>query len=257
MLLAIDIGNTNIVIGFLEGREARRVFRLQTVASRTEDEFVIALAQVLSLAPGAAFDGAIVSSVVPPLTAAARNAVRRVAGLDAFVVGAGMRTGLPLRIDDPASLGADLVATGAAAAELYEPPVIVVDMGTATTIGVLDKDRNYIGGAIFPGLALSMDALSRGTSQLPRVPLEAPPRAICANTVDCMKSGAVFGTAAMIDGMAARFEEQLGMPCRVVVTGGLSRVVAPHCRHPVTYNEDLLLQGLAILHEKNEKARKG
>ncbi|MDR1156866.1 MAG: type III pantothenate kinase [Oscillospiraceae bacterium] len=255
MLLVVDVGNSNIVFGCVRGEEISGMFRMETDIHKTEYEYAVAIRQILALdgIDAGDFTGAIVSSVVPPLTNPVRLAVKRITGCDALVVGAGLKTGLNIRIDDPAQLGSDLVATGVAASSMYELPVIIFDMGTATTIGVVDKKANFIGGAIFPGVALSIDALVSSTSQLPKVPIEAPARGISTNTIDCMKSGAIFGTAAMMDGMIDRFEKELGMPARVVATGGLSARVVPYCRHAIVHDETLLLRGLRILYEKNRK----
>jgi type III pantothenate kinase len=255
MLLAIDIGNSNIVIGCIDGRRIERQYRVETDAARTEDEYAAGIKQILALDGVSAdvFDGAIISSVVPPLTGCMQAAVKKITGLDALVVGAGIKTGLNIRIDDPAQLGSDLVATAVAAVAYYELPVIIFDMGTATTIGLVDRGANFMGGAIFPGVALSMNALVSGTSQLPKVPIEAPDRCVSSNTIDCMKSGAIFGTASMMDGMIDRIEEELGAKTRVVATGGLSARVVPYCKHEITHDADLLLLGLAALYEKNVK----
>ncbi|MDR0671087.1 MAG: type III pantothenate kinase [Oscillospiraceae bacterium] len=255
MLLVVDVGNSNIVFGCVRGEKISGMFRMETDIHKTEYEYAVAIRQILDLdeIDPRVFTGAIISSVVPPLTNPMRLAVRKITGCDALIVGAGLKTGLNIRIDNPAQLGSDLVATGVAAAAAYELPVIIFDMGTATTIGVVDERANFIGGAIFPGVALSMDALVHSTSQLPKVPIEAPARGISANTIDCMKSGAIFGTAAMMDGMIDRFEAELGMPARVVATGGLSARVVPHCRHAVIHDETLLLRGLRILYEKNRR----
>ncbi|MCL2060204.1 MAG: type III pantothenate kinase [Oscillospiraceae bacterium] len=255
MLLAIDVGNSNIVIGCLDGGDIKLAFRLRTDILQTEDEYASNISGILAFngIPRDEFGGAIISSVVPPVTGAIRGAVKMLAGLDALVVGAGVKTGLNILIDDPAQLGGDIVAAAVAAAVAYEPPVIVVDMGTATKIMALSKNAGFIGGAIFPGVALSMNALSSGTSQLPKVPIEAPKRCISANTVDCMKSGAIFGNASMIDGMIDRFEDELGGKATTVATGGLAGAIYKHCRHDIAYDPYLVLRGLGIIHGRNRK----
>ncbi|MBQ8975058.1 MAG: type III pantothenate kinase, partial [Oscillospiraceae bacterium] len=197
--------------------------------------------------------GSIISSVVPPLTNQIRSIVRRLTGTNALVVGAGIKTGLNVLIENPASLGADIVAGSVAAMSKYPLPVIICDMGTATTIVTVDKHANYIGGAILPGVAISMNALSGGTSQLQRVSIEAPKKCINTVTVEAMKSGAVFGTASMIDGMIDRFEEELGMQCSVVATGGLAPMIVKYCKHDVIIDENLLLRGLEIIYNKNKR----
>jgi type III pantothenate kinase len=255
MVLAIDIGNSNIVVGCVDGREITRLYRMETDISKTEDEYAAGLKQILGLdgIDVGAFDGAIISSVVPPLTGGVKSAVMRITGVEALIVGAGMKTGLNIKIDDPGQLGSDLVASAVAAVDSYELPVIIFDMGTATTIGIVDKGANFVGGAIFPGVASSMNALVSATAQLPKVPLEAPARCISSNTIECMKSGAIFGTASMMDGMIDRMEGELGAKTRVVATGGLAERIIPYCRHEVTHDPDLLLRGLALLYGKNVK----
>jgi type III pantothenate kinase len=230
---------------------------VETDISRTEDEYAAGLKQILGLdgIDAGLFNGAIISSVVPPLTDCMKSAVMRITGIEALVVGAGMKTGLNIKIDDPGQLGSDLVASAVAAAESYELPVIIFDMGTATTIGLVDKGSNFMGGAIFPGVAASMNALVSATAQLPKVPLEAPVKCISTNTIDCMKSGAIFGTASMMDGMIDRIEAELGAATRVVATGGLAGRIIPYCRHTVMHDADLLLRGLALLYEKNVKKK--
>ena len=255
MLLAIDAGNSNIVIGCLEGGEILRVFRMATDISKSEDEYAVNIKDILSFngVDSAAFGGVVISSVVPPLTKVLRDAVKMLTGKDAVVVGAGVKTGLNILIEDPAQLGSDMVAAAVGAAARYKLPAIIIDMGTATKLTVIDKNGGFIGGAIFPGVALSMNALSSETSQLPKVPIEAPAKCISANTVDCMKSGAIFGNAAMIDGMAERFESELGASASVIATGGLADGIYQHCRRDIVHDPHLLLRGLGIIYEKNTR----
>ena len=202
------------------------------------------------------FEGAILSSVVPQVNRAIRSAVRKLTGLECIIVGAGIKTGVNVKIDDPGTLAGDLITGTVGALSMYKPPIIIVDMGTATTIVAVDKDGAYIGGAIVPGVNLSFEALSQGTSLLPNISIEAPRKCIATNTVDSMKSGAVFGTAAMIDGMIERMEEELGQSATVVATGGLSGGIIPYCKHEIKHEPDLLLKGLAILYHKNAKPKK-
>lgn len=255
MLLAIDVGNTNTVIGCIDNNEISHVFRMVTDISKTEYEYAVGIKNILDFKGIGCerFDGAIVSSVVPPLVDVMKAAARHLTGHNPVVVGAGVKTGMNILIDNPAQLGSDLVADGVAAIASYKLPVIVFDMGTATTISVIDQNACFLGGALFPGLALSMNALSRGTSQLPKVPIEAPDKVICANTIDCMKSGAIYGTASMLDGMIDRIENELGMKCTIVATGGLATRVVPYCRHEIILDENLLLRGLGIIYEKNKR----
>jgi len=255
MILAIDVGNTNIVIGCITDSEITHVFRLSTNPVKTADEYAVEINGILDFhgVDRGEINGSVMSCVVPPLTRVFRNAITLLTGISAIVVGAGLKTGMNITIDDPAQLGADMVATAVGALSSYKPPIIIVDLGTATKMFVLDKRGSFIGGAILPGVALSMNALAAGTSQLPRVPIEAPAKHISANTVDCMKSGAVFGAASAIDGMTERFEAELGARAQIVATGGLSDVVIRHCRRDIIHDPHLILRGLAILYEKNKK----
>ena len=172
-----------------------------------------------------------------------------------MVVGAGLKTGVNIKLDDPGQLAGDLITGAVGALALYKPPLVVVDMGTATTIVAIDSEGSYLGGAIIPGIKLSYSALSSGTSLLPNIAIEAPKKCIGTNTVDSMKSGAVYGTAALVDGMIDRMETELGEPVTVVATGGLAGTVVPYCRRKIEYEPALLLKGLAILYEKNAKRR--
>ena len=254
MILAIDAGNTHIVVGCIRGEEIVHLSRAVTDIRMTADELAVKLKMFLEFAgiDPASFEGAVISSVVPPINSALKQAVRMVTGLNALCVGTGLKTGLNIRIDNPAQLGADLVAGAVAALHKYSAPLIIFDMGTATTVSVIDKSGSYLGGAIMPGVVLSMNALSGGTSQLPKVSLEPPKRCIGTNTIDCMRSGAVFAAAAMMDGMVERIEEELGYPTTVIATGGIASSIVPYCRHKVICDSDLLLTGLAVLYKKNK-----
>lgn len=256
MLLAIDIGNSNVVIGCLDQNDqVVRQFRMVTDLKKTEDEYAAGIKTILlySGLDCSAFEGAIICSVVPPLTEIFRSAVEEIIGVRALVVGTGIKTGLNIMIENPASLGSDIVAASVAAMAEYPLPVIVFDMGTATTITVVDKGNRYIGGAIVPGVALSMNALSAGTSLLQKVPIEAPKKCINTTTTESMQSGAVYGNAALMDGMIDRFEAELGCAASLVATGGIAAKIVPHCRHKIVYNEHLLLRGLAIIYRKNKR----
>lgn len=194
---------------------------------------------------------AIISSVVPYLTQACSQAIYILTGKYPFVVEPGIKTGINILIDNPAQLGSDLLVDSVAAASMYPKPVIIIDMGTATTLSVVNEKNGMIGGAIMPGVRISVDALSERTAQLPHINIEAPKKAIGTNTIDCMKSGVVLGNAAMIDGMIDRFEEELGQKCFVVATGGLAEEVCLHTKHKILYNKNLILEGLYILYKKN------
>ena len=256
MLLAIDIGNSNVVFGCLnEKNEVVRQFRMVTDLKKTEDEYAAGMQNILNFngLNCENIEGAIISSVVPPLTEIFRTAVEKIIGVRALVVGAGLKTGLNIMIENPASLGSDIVAASVAAMAEFPLPVIVFDMGTATTITVVDKGNKYIGGAIVPGVALSMSALSSGTSLLQKVPIEAPKKCINTTTTESMQSGAVYGNASLMDGMIDRFEQELGCTASLVATGGIAKKIVPHCRHKILYDENLLLRGLAIIYRKNKR----
>ena len=255
MILAIDIGNTHVVLGSIEGKETRSLARLATDASRTGAEYAMFMRSALELSNVniPAIEGTIISSVVPPVTPHVQEAVKLVTGKDALVVGSGIRTGLDIRIDNPAELGADLVVGAVAALALVPPPLIMIDMGTATTLFVVGEKNQFLGGAIVPGVALGLKALAGGTSQLGSVNVVPPKKVIGTNTEHCMQSGAVYGAAAMIDGMIDRMEAELGQKCSIISTGGLAGTVVPFCTHEIRNEPELLLQGLAILWEKNNK----
>ena len=251
MILAVDVGNTNIVLGCIEDGNIIFRGRLATDAQKTDMELAVIINNILSLnkIDTLGFDGAIISSVVPPINKALKSAIRLVTGKDAYEVCGG--EGLKLAIDNPNQLGDDLVVGAVAALAQFKPPIVLIDMGTATTIFVIDKDSNFLGGAIMPGIVISQEALSSLTSLLPSISLEAPKSVIGANTVDAMNSGAVFGNAAMLDGMLDRIEKELGEKVTVLATGGLSRFITSHCVHEIIYDEDLLLKGLWIIYQNH------
>lgn len=256
MILAIDAGNTHVVLGLIEDGEIKHIVRLTSNTRDTSAEYAIKLRQIFEFEgiDPHGLEGAIISSAVPPLTETLKKAVRLLSGLDCLVVGSGLKTGMNIRIDDPSSLGADLAVGGVAAIAYYSVPAIIVDLGTASTLFAVDGNRNFIGGAIFPGVMLSYSALSAGTSLLPAISITPPRRAISTNTVDCMRSGAVFGTAGMIDGLIERMEAEIGQPCTVIATGGLASSVVPYCkRKDIIIDDNLLLRGLWYLYRKNAK----
>ena len=245
MLLAIDIGNTNVVLALLDAED--RVLEERRAPSKdgwTAEQYA---AQIRALLCGRAVRGAAVSSVVPELTGVLSAAAREAAGVTALVVNSDSPVGLTLAIEQPETLGADILAADAAAAEEYPLPVIVFDFGTATTVTVVDEQRRYRGGVILPGIKLGMQALFTGTAQLPDIRIEAPAYVICTETVESLQAGAVYGAAAMTDGLVERMESELGQPCTAVVTGGLGCFVVPHCRCRLVYDEHLLLRGLGMI----------
>jgi len=255
MILAIDVGNSNIVLGGIDKEKIHFLSRLSTDSQKTEDEYAVIILSILQMngVDGGDFDGAIISLVVPPLISTLHNAVEAVIGKAPLIVEPGTKTGLNILIDNPAQLGADLVAGAVAAISKYPRPLVIIDMGTATTFSVVDKNSNMLGGFIFPGVRVSHDALISRTSQLPRIPLEAPPKVIGKNTINSMQSGLVFGTAAMVDGMLDRIEVELGCKTTVIATGGLAHTIVPHCRREIICDDNLLLEGLLIIYEKNIK----
>ena len=253
LILAIDIGNTNIVIGGFECDTLKFVVRIATNPSKTEDEYATKILNILSVHNVNKSDvkGAIISSVVPPLTSIMRKAIAFAYGTDAFLVGPGIKTGINIHCDNPASVGADLICACVAAHNLYKSPALVIDMGTATKIMVLDKNGAFIGVSIIPGVSIALKALTQGTAQLPQISLEAPKSVIGKNTADCMRSGVVFGNASMLDGMIDRFNDEMGENLPVYATGGLAPTIIPHCKHDIAIDENLVLKGLNILYNKN------
>lgn len=253
MILAIDMGNTNIVIGCIDDEKTYFVERLSTDKSKTALEYAMGFKTVLELysIDTAQLEGAIISSVVPPLLNVVCEAVSKITGKTPQVVGPGLKTGLNIKMDNPKTVGSDMIVDAVAGIREYGAPLIIIDMGTATTLSVVDKDGNYSGGAIMPGVRLSMEALASNAAQLYRVSLETPKKSIGKNTIDCMKSGLLLGTACSIDGMIDRMEEELGYSTTVVATGGLSKVVIPLCKHKIIVEDDLLLKGLKIIYDKN------
>ncbi len=252
-ILTIDIGNSNIVIGLVSPEEDLFLERLSTIREKTDAEYAMALSSIFKLhqISFSEIDGSIISSVVPPLTMTLARAIQQISGLTPLIVGPGIKTGLKIRTDNPAQLGSDRVVDAVAAMAEYPLPLIVIDMGTATTISVIDRDGVYQGGTIAPGVRTSMDAMISRSSQLPRIDLEYDSGVIGTNTIDCMKSGMILGNASMIDGMISRIEHELGYPTNVVATGGLAHCIIPHCYHQIRYDEGLLIKGLALLYRKN------
>ena len=255
MILAVDIGNTNIVLGCIEGKEIVKEARMATDLIKTSDQYCAELKVMLDLleVDRNAIEGSIISSVVPPVLNSFKTAIIKLTGKAPLVVGPGIKTGLNILLDNPAMAGGDLIVGAVAALAEYKPPLLIVDMGTATTLTALDAKGNFLGGSIFPGVKISAEALSGKTAQLPAISLEAPKKAIGRNTIDSMRSGLMMGTAAMLDGMIQRMEEELGSPATVIATGGIARFVIPMCRREMIYDKDLLLKGLGLLYENNRK----
>lgn len=254
MILAIDIGNTNIVIGCIRGEEILFVERLSTDTTKTVLEYAISFKNVLEMYHLNPEDiqGSIISSVVPPVTNIVKEAAVKITERDVIIIGPGVRTGLNILTDNPAQLGSDLVANAVAGIAEYKAPMIIFDMGTATTISVIDKKNNYIGGMILPGIRVSSDSLTSRTSQLPKISVEAPKKLIGSNTIDCMKSGLIYGNASCIDGMIQRINKELGEKATVIATGGLAGCIIPYCMEDVIVDDALLLKGLKLIYQKNK-----
>ncbi len=253
MILTADIGNTNITLGVFENDELVFISRLATQRHRTAEQYAIELKAVFELEKlSTSLDGAIISSVVPELTRIFKTAIEKVTGCTALIVAAGLKNGLKIATDNPKELGADLVAGAVGAVSQYELPCLVMDLGTATKISVIDEDGTFLGCTIAPGIGISLDALSLRTSQLPAIELSAPKHAIGTNTIECIRSGTVLGNAAMLDGMCDRLEKELGKPVKsLVATGGLGKEIVTCCNKNIIFNKDLVLQGLLTIYKKN------
>lgn len=255
MILAIDVGNTNIVIGCIDKEKCHFIERLSTVRIKTELEYAIDIKSVLDIyhiCPEE-IEGGIISSVVPQITTNIKLAAEKILKKEILVIGSGIKTGLDIRIDDPGQLGADLVAASVAGIAEYPVPMMIFDMGTANTVCVIDREKRYLGGMIYPGLGVSLDSLTAHASQLGGISLEAPERVIGRNTIDCMKSGVIYSAAAAMDGIIDRIQEEMGETLTVIATGGLAKCIVPHCRREVILDDDLLLKGLLVLYDKNRR----
>lgn len=253
MILAVDIGNTNIVIGCIEQEKIYFVERVSTNISHTVLEYVVEFKTLLDLyqIPVKEITGCIIASVVPPLNNIVKSALEKLLRITPLLVGPGVKTGLNILMDNPAQVGSDLIVNAVAGLKYYGAPIILIDMGTATTISVVDENKNYIGGMILPGVRVSLDSLVNRTSQLPRISLEAPRKTIGKNTIDCMKSGIVMGQAACMDGMIERIWEELGYQAKAVATGGLAGSIIPYCKKKILCDNELTLKGLNVIYRKN------
>ncbi len=255
MLLAIDIGNTNIVIGCIREDEIVFKARIATDRIRTSDQYGVEIKNMLE-AFGVCIseiEDCIISSVVPPVFNSVRTGVIKVIGKQPMVVGPGLKTGLNIHVDVPSQVGSDRIVIAVAALAEYEAPLILMDMGTATTIEVVEPENHYMGGVIFPGVMVSLDALTSRAAQLPGISLDKPKSVIGKNTVDCMRSGMMYGTASMIDGIIDRIGEELGHKSTIIATGGLAQFITPLCKHEIILEKELLLKGLNIIYKKNKR----
>lgn len=253
MILAVDIGNTNVVVGCFQGEQILFEEWLSTASKMTTLEYTLTFKTILELnqVDPSSIEGGIISSVVPSVTQIVKDAFTRLTGHEPLIVGPGIKTGLKIRLDNPAQLGSDSVAEAIAAIRCYPAPMILVDMGTATTISVIDHQEAFRGGMIYPGMLVALDSLVKKASQLPKISLDPPKKVVGTNTIDCMKSGIIYSTAASIDGVADRIEEALGETCTLIATGEYAKLVVPYCRRKITLDEQLLLKGLMMIYEKN------
>lgn len=255
MILAIDIGNTNIVIGCIRGDECVFVERLSTVRTKTELEYAIDIKNVLDIYQISLEElrGGIIASVVPQITKVVKLAAEKILNKEIMVVGAGIKTGLNIHMDNPATLGSDLVVGAVAGIAEYPVPLMIFDMGTANTVCVVDRNKTYIGGMIYPGIGVSVDSLTANASQLGGISIEAPEHIIGKNTTDCMKSGIIYSSAAAIDGIIDRLEEVIGEPATVIATGGMAKKIVPYCKREIILDDNLLLKGMAVIYKKNTR----
>jgi type III pantothenate kinase len=253
MLLAVDVGNTNIVYGLFDGETLVHQFRVESGRSRTADEYAVTLRALLDMhgVQPSQVGAAIVASVVPALTEPMVQLVQRAFGREALVVGPGIRTGMAILYENPREVGADRIVNAVAAYERVKGGVIVVDFGTATTFDCVTPKGEYLGGVIAPGIQISADALFARAAKLPRVEIARPPKVAGRNTVHSMQSGIVYGYVGLVDGLVERLGAELGYPCAVIATGGLARLIAPLSKTIGEVDDVLTLVGLRILYERN------
>ena len=254
MLLAIDIGNTNIVIGLIQDDEIRYKARIATDRLRTSDQYGVEIVNMLQMFNVRREDvsDCIISSVVPPVFNSVYTGVIKAIGKEPLIVGPGLKTGLNIRVDTPSQVGADRIVVSVAALAEYSAPLILIDMGTATTVDVVEDENVYVGGIILPGVLVSLDSLTSRAAQLPGISLDKPRKVIGRNTVDCMRSGAMYGTAAMLDGLIDRIAEELGHESTIIATGGIAQFIVPLCKHEIILEKELLLKGMNVLYKKNK-----
>jgi type III pantothenate kinase len=256
MLLAVDLGNTNVVLGLYQGEQLAQTFRVATVRSRTADEYAVLLRQLLALRelPREGVTAAIIASVVPQLTDVMVSAVREAVGREPLIVGPGLDTGISVLYDAPQDVGADRIVDAVAAFARYRSGVIVVDFGTATTFNCVSPQAEYLGGVIVPGVKVSLEGLMQSAAKLRPVELTAPPAVLGRNTTHAIQSGAIHGYAAMVDGLVERLAAELGFPCRVIATGGLASLIGPHSQRIEELDPNLTLDGLRLIYERNREA---
>jgi type III pantothenate kinase len=253
MLLAIDIGNTNVVLGVFEGERLRESWRIGTKASITADEYAVIVNDLFAFS-GIDFtqiDGIIISTVVPPLLSIMTEMSRKYFKIEPMVVTSELKTGITLSYDNPREIGADRIVNAAAAFRLYGGPLIIIDFGTATTFCAVTKKGEYLGGAIAPGVKISAEALYQRAAKLPRVELSYPPTIIGRDTVSAMQAGILYGYAGLVDAIVERMKKELSPDARVIATGGLAELVAPETRSGIEVSQNLTLEGLRLIYDEN------
>src|SRR5215212_8170295 len=256
-LLVVDVGNTNIVLGIYRGEELVDSWRLATARERTSDEYGILARQLIGGAYNDGLEGAIVSSVVPPLNHAVASMIRSYFGVDALFVEPGVKTGIAIHTDNPQEVGADRIVNCVAAHAAYGGPTVIVDFGTATTFDLVTADARYVGGVIAPGLVISAEALFARAARLPRVDIRRPEHVIGTNTVVNMQSGIYFGYLSLVDGILARMRLEVPDLRRVIATGGLAGLFAEESEHIDEVDSELTLKGLKIIYDRNRTPRRG
>jgi type III pantothenate kinase len=255
MILVIDIGNTNVVIGCIKNDNILAVGRIESDYTNSYEEYSTGIIGILQIGniDIKSVEGSIISSVVPQLTNVLKKAVEVITNTTPLIVGPEFKTDLNFQIQKPDQLGSDRMVDAVAAINYYSKPVIIFDMGTATTVSLVDENSNFLGGMIMLGVKSSLEALTNRTAQLPSINLEECGNLIGKNTIECMRSGSIYGHAAMVDGIIHRLKIQVGKHATVVATGGLARVIIPNCEEEIIYDEHLLLKGLYLLYIKNCK----
>lgn len=257
ILLAVNIENSNISIGIYKDNILKINSKICTDKKKTSDEYAITLLNVLKMYNINLnnISGAIIASVVPSLNNTIISAIKKLTNIFPIVVGPGVKNGLNIMIDNPSQLGADIVALSVAAASLYDKPVAVFDLGTATSISVIDKGNIFRGASIFPGAAISLEALISNTTQLNEISIKEPKDIIGTNTRESLESGIVYGTASMLDGMAQRLEKRIGIPLTMVATGDLAPLFLPFCNTKMIHNPELLMHGLYLIYRRNTQTK--
>ena len=258
MILAFDVGNTNIVMGVLDEEKTYFLTRLATDYKKTSAEYAVLVKSILDIhgIEKTEIKGGIISSVVPPVNDILGEVVELLTGEKALIVGPGLKTGLNIAVGDPSEAGADLVVGAVAAIAKYEAPMLIMDLGTATTISAINAKKEFIGVIIYPGIKVSYDALVGKTALLSSFSFDVPEKPIGTNTTDAMQSGLVYGSASMLDGLIDRCIGEMGPVKSLIATGGLSSKIVPHCKHDIIFDDDLLIDGLRIIYYKNVKKSK-